>query len=101
VGSEPGGPLDLIYFLLFHHFTAEPQRRPLYILFQSCSHIPQADLKMASPGRSTDAMPTAGRRAHFWCHQCQARTTTRSDSQVAAREQFLNGGGNFEPRQDL
>jgi hypothetical protein len=22
------GPLDFIYFLLFHHFTAEPQRLP-------------------------------------------------------------------------
>jgi hypothetical protein len=26
-GANPG-PLDLIYFLIFHHFTAEPQRLP-------------------------------------------------------------------------
>jgi hypothetical protein len=27
-GANPG-PLDFIYFLIFHHFTAEPQRLPL------------------------------------------------------------------------
>jgi hypothetical protein len=29
-GANPG-PLDIIYFLIFHHFTAEPQRLTLVI----------------------------------------------------------------------
>jgi hypothetical protein len=32
-GANPG-PLDFIYFLIFHHFTAEPQRLPW--LFDIC-----------------------------------------------------------------
>jgi hypothetical protein len=28
-GAKPG-PLNFIYFLIFHHFTTEPQRLPLF-----------------------------------------------------------------------
>jgi hypothetical protein len=31
-GANPG-PVDIIYFLIFHHFTAEPQRLPNQPIF--------------------------------------------------------------------
>jgi hypothetical protein len=31
-GANPG-PLNIIYFLIFHHFTTEPQRLPTFFWF--------------------------------------------------------------------
>jgi hypothetical protein len=36
-GANPG-PLNFIYFLIFHHFTAEPQRLPTYDTYM-CTKI--------------------------------------------------------------
>jgi hypothetical protein len=50
-GANPG-PLDFIYFLIFHHFTAEPQRLPKTMHFKSNVHnsIAIIYLKTLHPG---------------------------------------------------
>jgi hypothetical protein len=49
------GPLNFFYFLIFHHFTAEPQRHPTVII----------TLTAESPGRVGDTQGDQGPMSCF------------------------------------